>query len=318
MKYELSKKKLVFVISALLIILFLMSSYIKMWGNYNAIIKERDDAIKERNFALDDVETLTTNIQSLRSEYEVLKSEYDILYDSSSNSSPYSNDTNGENISEKSSNDLSEENELDKGSKVSEGSVLEHVTYNSYKTVNNLIFILSNESEYTFQKLNINVIFYDSNKKMLSVDDSYVVDFKPGQSSIAIIDLPLDSEYNNIDFKTYEVTLEEDSWIFSHVNLYDKVSFESNKGSQNIITKFTNNSEFEINELDTYILYYKDNKIIGYDFNSSNKSLKPNNSLVIEYERPEAKQYYSSSLYSSKYLDFDDYKIFINNASMVD
>ncbi len=190
-----------------------------------------------------------------------------------------------------------------------------NVFYSESKTINNLIFIVTNNSTYSFPCLKANIVYYDDKGNMLSMDDAFIESFVPEQEGVLIFDLPKDKNQDYVEYEHYELTfISDDDWLFNHENLYREISIESNIGSEGVMVKLTNNSVLNIQEIKSYVIYYKDDEIVGYDSNSYNNNLGSGESIVIEYERPTIKDYISESFYSYKYAEYDTYKIYIQDA----
>ena len=78
-----------------------------------------------------------------------------------------------------------------------------------------------------------------------------------------------------------------------------------NNNGENIIVQVKNNSGTVIDSMEVAVIYYKDGKAIGYDYDLES-SVKADRSANFELDYPTDKNY--------REIPFDTYKVFLNSA----
>lgn len=181
----------------------------------------------------------------------------------------------------------------------------QNITYEEHKTDHGLVVIFNNDNKVNLY-MKANVTYYDASGGMLSTEDNSVGTFQAGKKAVLTFSLPHDSNYNTVDYNRTDVKIntEVDSSITnkSHV---DDISIESNKGSDGLLAKLTNNSDDEISSMDLTVLYYLNGEIIGFD-EEYVFSLVAGDNKTVEFDNP----------YDENYDDiiYDDYEVVINEA----
>ena len=156
-----------------------------------------------------------------------------------------------------------------------------------------LMVVMTNNNSFVIPDLDVQAIFYKEGQMIGSDKDGHDV-VLPGHSVASRLDIPEGSD-------EYDVSISVD-WHYAtgYRNWTDQVSVESNKGERCVMISFTNNGDVDIQELEYVVALYKNGKFVDithprdvYDFYSG--------STIVE----------KADTYST---DFDDYKIFINQA----
>ena len=156
-----------------------------------------------------------------------------------------------------------------------------------------LMVVMTNNNSFVIPDLDVQAIFYKEGQMIGSDKDGHDV-VLPGHSVASRLDIPEGSD-------EYDVSISVD-WHYAtgYRNWTDQVSVESNKGERCVMISFTNNGDVDIRELEYVVALYKNGKFVDityprdvYDFYSG--------STIVE----------KADTYST---DFDDYKIFINQA----
>lgn len=153
--------------------------------------------------------------------------------------------------------------------------------------------ILTNENAFVIPYLKVEVVFYNNGNMLDSEKDGHDV-LLPYKTVASKISVP-----ENADEYDISLEVEWDS-ATSYRNWSDNVSYESNVGNNNVMIQFTNNGDVDIEELEYIVLYYMDNEFVGISYDQDITDFLAGTSIVEEC--------------SSYGIDFDDYKIYINQA----
>lgn len=166
----------------------------------------------------------------------------------------------------------------------------------SIETENNddlLMVVLTNNNSFAIPDLDVQAIFYNNGKMIGSEKDGHDA-FLPGHSVASRLEIPAEAT-------EFEISIDVD-WDYgtSYRNWTDQVSVESNIGSKCVMISFTNNSDTDIDELEYVVALYKNGKFVDMLFPKDIYDVRSGEIIVEE-----------ASTYSR---DFDDYKIYINQA----
>lgn len=187
------------------------------------------------------------------------------------------------------------------------------LTVNIYQTSDNLICEVSNTTDSKLSELSVSAVYYDAAGSMISMSEDNIYKIMPGQTTYYILELPAD-----YDQKCYIDPTKADITVSASVNensnfdySTEDVKIESNLGSDGVMAKFTNISNKTITKIDSIILYYKDNSIIGYATGWFYDSMPASGNYTEQYAAPQSATSVGKSVSLMKTLSFDDYKIII-------
>jgi hypothetical protein len=157
--------------------------------------------------------------------------------------------------------------------------------------------LITNDSTKQIGELEIQFLFYDAEGNIIGTGTDGHDAILPNStvtSFVSNIDVP--QSYTRVDY-VLKVDADENSGYKNHAS---KVNIETNLGENCVILQITNNAEVDIEELEYSVVFYKDGKVTGMGFGQDVYDI-PSGGKVIEE-------------YSSWGVDFDSYKVFINQA----
>ncbi len=214
-----------------------------------------------------------------------------------------------ENVSQQSTENISGPEgtkEPDKSSEPKHGAIsADNISYDVHMTAdgNMLVFFTNNNAE-VVPDFEVEVTFYDTNKKMLGVDTDGHDAVLPNAKVVSTFDVPQDQNYSPVEKFDYEISIRlVDGRAYD--NLTNDLEIESNIGSNGVVARFTNNSNQEIEELEVVAVYYKDGKAVGSD-EEEKHHIASGDYVTIEFSQP-----YDTSFDS---VEYDDYEIIVNQA----
>lgn len=170
---------------------------------------------------------------------------------------------------------------------------------------NELIVYATNNSSETINYLIIDIAFFDSDNNLIKVEKEYIHNALAGSVSYSKINIVNDNKpVSKIEIALNKEVYEADEKIYTNQVIGTLTSIEEGKLNLNI----ENNSGVILDEVLATIIFYKDNKIVD---------IFPTALLNVETV---ASQEISVPVYkdgeSYSYIDYDDYKVIINNASV--
>lgn len=163
---------------------------------------------------------------------------------------------------------------------------------------NRLLLTLKNKNKTTIDVVT-EVEFYDEDDKFLGSDKAYLYGFGYNQEAvIRIYNTPTGYAYYKVYFDV------DESYYISYVKDMTLTS-NNNKADNKIVVQAKNNSDVEIKTVEVVVIFYKNNEVVGYETDYET-SISPGRSANLSYYYP----------YDSSYdtIDFDDYKLYINEA----
>lgn len=170
---------------------------------------------------------------------------------------------------------------------------------------NELIVYATNNSSETINYLIIDIAFFDSDNNLIKVEKEYIHNALAGSVSYSKINIVNDDKpVSKIEIALNKEVYDADEKIYTNQVIGTLTSIEEGKLNLNI----ENNSGVILDEVLATIIFYKDNKIVD---------IFPTALLNVETV---ASQEISVPVYkdgeSYSYIDYDDYKVIINNASV--
>lgn len=156
--------------------------------------------------------------------------------------------------------------------------------------------IITNNNEFVIPDLDVTVVFYKDGSMIDSDKDGHDALY-PGNPVASNIEVP-----ENAD--DFEVIIDVD-WVYGepYRNYVENVKVESNIGNDNVMIKFTNTGETDIDELEYIVLFYKNGKFVGTSGCEDVMGFFAGTTII-----EKAENWYHSL------KDFDDYRILINQA----
>ncbi len=154
---------------------------------------------------------------------------------------------------------------------IEEDSIEKNISVKTEIAEDGLIAVfITNNNKVTVSEIELEVLFYDSDKKVVDLGEDGHDVVLPGYTVVSRIEPPEDG-YATLDTKiTAEV--DEDS---SYENHSEEVDLKYNFGSDNVIIQMTNNSDVTIEELEYIVLLYKGDKLVTIDYEEDVYDLKP-------------------------------------------
>ena len=143
----------------------------------------------------------------------------------------------------------------------------------------------------------VDIEYYDSNNVEVDDNSDYVYFLHPGKETI------VEFYHTRKEYSTYKIKIKEYKNNII-VDRSDDVSFTSrdDKENEEIVVTLTNSSTKEIQYAEMIVSYYKNNKIVGYDYDSIDD---------FDGSKSIAKSAYYPYDDNFDTIDFDNYKVFI-------
>lgn len=168
-----------------------------------------------------------------------------------------------------------------------------------------LIVYVTNNSNETINYLIIDIAFFDSDNNLIKVEKEYIHNALAGSVSYSKTNIVNDDKpVSKIEIALNKEVYEVDEKIYTNQVIGTLTSIEEGKLNLNI----ENNSGVVLDEVLATIIFYKDNQIID---------IFPTTLLNVEMS---ASQEIPVPIYkdgeSYFYIDYDNYKVVINNASI--
>lgn len=174
-----------------------------------------------------------------------------------------------------------------------------NVKYNTYITNDGEMIIIATNNNKNVVDIEFEIEYYDKSNKLVGrgyADISAVS--KNSQFALDVYDAP--KSYDS--YKVY-VDVEETDNISYLGKL--TATHNNNKDEEEVIVQVKNTTDKEIEYIGVSIVFYKDNKIVGYD-DSLDGEIKSGMSANFTFSYPYDESY--DTIY------FDDYQVFINEA----
>ncbi len=172
-----------------------------------------------------------------------------------------------------------------------------NIDYKTYFTDDGEMVIIATNNNSKNVDIDVEVEFYDKNNKLVGVEtDNISASSKGSKFSLNFKDVP--KSYDS--YKVY-IDIEE-----TNATSYTKdLKAESEKSEEKIVVQIKNTTDKEIESIKASIIFYKDEKIVGYDY-SIDDEIKPDRSANFEFDYP-----FDENLEN---IEFDNYEVYINEA----
>lgn len=157
--------------------------------------------------------------------------------------------------------------------------------------------LITNNSGAQIGDLEIQFLFYDADGKIIGTAKDGHDAVLPGSTVTSFVsELDVPQNFDHMDYKL-SVDVEANSGYKNHAV---KVEIETNIGEDCVILQITNNADVAIEELEYSVVFYKDGKVTGMGYGVDVYDIAVGDTVIEEY--------------SSWGVDFDTYKVYINQA----
>lgn len=139
------------------------------------------------------------------------------------------------------------------------------ITIREYPLSNNLLLICENEN-LTDVNLRFQVIYYDTDGQMLSIEERWRSSCPAGGRSAVTIPAPADQDNKPVPYDHYELTMESEEIDpdYDCINYGSSLDIVSNVGVDgNILVSVTNSSERTFSGIELACIYYRDGTPVG-------------------------------------------------------
>lgn len=154
--------------------------------------------------------------------------------------------------------------------------------------------LVTNNSAVTIGELEVQVLFYNEEGQIIdTATDGHDV-ILPGSTVVSYSEAP--SEYARYDYKL-DVDVNANG---SYKNHAADVKIETNIGEECIILQITNNAEVDIEEFEYAVVFYKNGEIVDVTNGTDVYDIESGDTVIEEC--------------GTWGVDFDTYKVFINQA----
>ena len=172
-----------------------------------------------------------------------------------------------------------------------------NIDYKTYFSDNGEMTIIATNNNSKNVDIDVEIEFYDKNKKLVGVEaDSITASSNGSKFSLNFKDVP--KSYDS--YKIY-IDVEETNAISYTKDL----KAESEKSEEKVVVQIKNTTDKEIEYIKASIIFYKKDKIVGYDY-SLDEEIKPDRSANFEFDYPIDE--------NLEDIEFDSYEIYINEA----
>lgn len=179
------------------------------------------------------------------------------------------------------------------------GSLEKNIKYKEIELEDEIILILENNNKEDIY-LDAKIEYYDENNTVVDYEDDMIFAFPAGEKTVAVF-YKTDRTYKN-----YEITLEAEKGRYYIAHQKDlKISSRDDKENEEITVTVTNNANVELDTLRVAVLFYKDGKVVGYDYDSQYK-VAAGKSFALYLRYPYVGY--------DKTFEFDNYEIYVEDA----
>ena len=157
--------------------------------------------------------------------------------------------------------------------------------------------LIQNNSKKQIGELEIQFLFYDADNNILGTSEDGHDAILPGSTVTSFVsDMDVPQGYDHVDYKL-NVDVDANSGYKNHTA---KVDIKTNVGEDCVILQIKNNADVTIEEFEYAVVFYKDGKIVDMGNGIDVFDIESGDMVVEEY--------------SSWGVDYDTYKVFINQA----
>lgn len=175
----------------------------------------------------------------------------------------------------------------------------ERISHTEYIGKNGkMIIVFRNNDSSKIPYFDAEITFFDANKNMVSVETDGHDAVLPGTEVVSIRETPE-------NYESYEIAFKYGDYGSGYENLSKDVEVQDNVGENGVVARFTNNSDKEIEELEVVAVYYKNGEVIGAD-EEETYHIASGEYTTLQFYPPYDSEY--------KTIEFDSYKLYINQA----
>lgn len=157
--------------------------------------------------------------------------------------------------------------------------------------------LIQNNSTEQIGELEIQFLFYDADGKIIGEESDGHDAILPDSTVVSFVsDIDVPQEYDRMDYKL-NVDVDANSGYKNHAA---NVKIDTNLGDDCIILQITNNADVDIEELEYAVVFYKGGKVVDMGNGIDVYDIASGDTVIEEY--------------SSWGVDFDTYKVYINQA----
>lgn len=180
---------------------------------------------------------------------------------------------------------------------------IQGISYELKDTGSGVVAILKNTNKYHVS-MTAKIAYHRNGKMIGTVSDSNYA-FEKGKSCALFFHAPYDSDYNNVDYDDYKISISTKKGT-NLVCASSKISVSSNFGADNVSAKIKNNSGKKLDTiLISCVFYDSKGNAIGYDYHYA-ECKKKGSIDYLEFRFPYDENY--NTIRPKKY------KIYVNNA----
>lgn len=191
----------------------------------------------------------------------------------------------------------------------SQGATIKNIKCTTYETESDLIAILKNNNKSVLGYVGVTVTYYDKSNKMLSTDNTTVPHFGVGKEVAISFDYPVDKNYDPVEYDSFTIDLKISDFSVG-TSIIDDIVIQSSKGANDdVVIKATNNSNYKANGIDMAVVFTQGGKVVGIS-RESLYSLGSGDSDTGTAYAPYGRDYET--------IEYDDYKVYINDAYTYD
>ena len=173
----------------------------------------------------------------------------------------------------------------------------ENITSSGAITADGKLVVMATNGNNVAVDMSIEVEFYDANGTIVGNGNDMLEAVGP-KAEIATEIYGTPDSFNN--YKIYVDVEKTDN-----ISYFDKLELTHNNNGEDIIVQVKNKSDDVIEYMDVSVVYYKENKVVGYD-----------DDLQLDVKAGRSGNFTLHFPYDKRYKDvsFDNYKVYINQA----
>jgi len=196
------------------------------------------------------------------------------------------------------SDDDKDDNKKSKKQSKEKVKLEDKITIDSESSTNGELIVFLQNNNNTTIDLTVEAEFYDKEGNIIGTEEDLVTLGKSSKAALGF-DQP-DS------FDTHKINLRASDSSDYIKSYHDDLTISDNNTGKEVIIKLKNTSKNTIESINVAVVFYKNDKIVGFD-NNYEFDLKSNKEASMSIHVPYSKD-------SFEIIDFDDYEIFINDA----
>lgn len=168
-------------------------------------------------------------------------------------------------------------------------TIQEHINYEDKIKITdeslssgNILITVKNDNS-TSILLQAQVNFYDENNNLIDTEDAYFEPVNPGKSVFEYVRTP------NEAFSSYKTNIIKCDKNLIYVDYLKDIETKTKDTGDKLLVEVTNNSNKDIEVVDLFAFFYKDDKLVG--ISNSNMPVKANGTVTVTIYYPSNKKY---------------------------